>query len=101
MPEYKVEILNPAAKDIEKIAAYYIRMVGSELAEKITDKLFDTISILQEQPFSGMRHPDDVLGKQNYRKLICEDYICVYKVIKKVVFIYRVVLGSMDYPRLF
>ena len=100
MPEYKVEILNPAAKDIERIAEYHLRMVGSESAEKITDKLLDTILILQDQPFSRMRHPDDVLSKQNYRKTICEDYICVYKVIEKVVFVYRVVHSSMDYPRL-
>ncbi len=101
MPEYKVEILIPAAKDIEKIAEYHLMMTGPGLAEKITNKLLDTIQILEEQPYSGMEHPDNILQKQNYRKLISEDYICVYKVIAKRVYIYRVVHGATDYPKLF
>ncbi len=115
MPEYKVEILTPAAKDIEKIAGYHLRMTGSgmhgravslrttspESAEKITNKLLDTIQILEEQPYSGMEHPDDILRKQNYRKLISGEYICVYKVIGKRGYIYRVVHGATDYPKLF
>ena len=101
MPEYKVEILNPAAKDIERIAGYHLRMVGPVSAEKITEKLLDTIQTLEDQPFSGMKHPDDILRKQNYRKLVSGDYICVYKVIEKSVYIYRVVHGAMDYPKLF
>ena len=101
MQKYKVEILSPAAKDIERIAGYHLRMVGPGSAEEITDKLLDTIQTLEEQPFSGMEHPDDILRKQNYRKIICEDYICVYKVIEKRVYIYRVVHGATDYPKLF
>ena len=101
MQKYKVEILSPAAKDIERIAGYHLRMVGPGSAEEITDKLLDTIQTLEEQPFSGMEHPDDILRKQNYRKLVCSDYICIYKVIEKRVYIYRVVHGATDYPKLF
>ena len=101
MSEYKIEILTPASKDIEKIAGYHMRMVGPESAEKITNKLLDTIQILEDQPYSGLEHPDDILQKQNYRKLICGDYICVYKVIGKRVYIYRVVHGATDYPKYF
>ena len=99
MPKYEVEILTPAAKDIERIAEYHLRMVGPESAEEITDKLLDAIQILEDHPFTGMEHPDDILRKQNYRKIICGDYICVYKVIGNRVYIYRVVHGSLDYPK--
>jgi plasmid stabilization system protein ParE len=101
VPKYKVGILTPAAKDIERIAEYHLRMVGPQSAEKITDKLLDTIQILEEQPFSGSEHPDEILRKQNFRKLICGDYVCVYKVIEENVFVYRVVHGASDYPKLF
>ena len=101
MPKYKVEILSPTAKDIERIAEYHLRMVGPESAEEITDKLLDAIQTLEDHPFAGMEHPDNILRKQNYRKLISGDYICIYKVIGKRVFIYRVVHGATDYPKLF
>ncbi len=101
MPKYKAAILTPAAKDIERIAKYHLRMAGPLSAEKITDKLLDTIQFLEEQPFSGSKHPDEMLRKQNFRKLICRDYVCVYKVIAKDVLIYRVVHCVTDYPKLF
>lgn len=101
MQKYKVEILSPAAKDIERIAGYHLRMVGSGSAEDITDKLLDTIQTLEDHPFTGMEHPDEILRKHKYRKLISGDYICIYKVMGKRVYIYRVVHGATDYPKLF
>ena len=101
MPEYKIEILTPAAGDIEKIAAYHLKMAGSGSAKKITNELLDTIQTLKEQPYLGMKHPDPILHKREYRKLICGDYICVYKLIEKTIYIYRVVHGATDYPKLF
>ena len=109
MPKYKVRILTPAGKDIERIAEYHLRMVGQQSAEKITDKLLDTIQILEDQPFSESEHPDEMLRKQDFRKLICEDYVCTYKIIEnknvlileKNVYIYRIVHGAIDYPKLF
>ncbi len=101
MPKYKLEILTPAVKDIERIAKYHLRMAGPQSAEKITDKLFDSMQILEEQPFLGAEHPDEILQKQKYRKIICGDYICVYKIINNFVYIYRVVHGTSDYPKLF
>jgi plasmid stabilization system protein ParE len=101
VPKYKVGILTPAGKDIERIAEYHLRMVGPQSAEKITDKLLDTIQILEDQQFSGTEHPDQMLHKQNFRKLICGEYVCIYKVIGEIAYIYRVVHGTSDYPKLF
>lgn len=101
MPKCNVKILTPALNDIEKIADYYLLTVGPPSTEKITDKLLDVIDMLEEHPLAGAEHSDHVLQEQGYRKLICSGYVCVYRVIDKIVYIYRVVHGSMDYPRLF
>ena len=100
MPKYKVEILTPALNDIDKIADYHLIMVGPVSAQKITDKILSTIEILVEYPEAGSEHPDIFLSKQGYRKIISGDYVCIYKVIEEVVYIYRVVHGAMDYPKL-
>lgn len=101
MPKCKITLLNPAWRDIDKISDYHLRMVGTRSAEKITDKLLDTIGQLAEFPYMGAEHPDPVLARQQFRKLLCGEYVCVYKVIDDTVYIYRIVHGATDYPKLF
>jgi len=98
--KFKVEILSLALMDIEKIADYHLQMAGSKSAQKITDKLLDAIEKLGDYPLCGMEHPDEFLQKQGFRKLVCGEYVCVYKLITDTVFVYRVVHGSTEYPKL-
>ena len=97
---YKVKILTPALSDINKIADYHLKMVGPLSAQKITDKILDTIETLEMNPYAGAEHPDVVLRKQGYRKIISGEYVCIYRKLEEVIYIYRVVHGSIDYPRL-
>jgi toxin ParE1/3/4 len=99
--KYKIKFLTPAIKEIEKIAEYYLKMVGPKSAKQITDFLLETIQTLEDQPFLGAKHPDVILQNKGFRKLICGDYICIYKLIDTEVFIYRVVHGTTDYPESF
>ena len=46
MQKFKVEILSLALMDIEKIADYHLQMVGPKSAQRITDKLLDSIEKL-------------------------------------------------------
>jgi toxin ParE1/3/4 len=101
MQRFKIKFLKPALNDIEQIADYHLMMVGHKSAEKITDSILDKINLLEEHPFVGSEHPDSFLQKQGYRKLICGDYVCVYKLVNDIVYIYRVVHGATDYPKLF
>lgn len=101
MPKCCVRIIESAWADIDRIADYHLMREGAASAERITDKLLDAIQLLEEQPFMGAMHPDPVLAKNGFRKLFCQDYVCIYKVIADEVFIYRVVNGRTDYPRLF
>lgn len=99
MPEAKVVILTPALNDIDRIADYHLLAVGPISAEKITDKLLDSIEKLDEYPLLGTEHSDPVLQKKGYRKLVCGEYICVYRLIEDTLYVYRVVHGTTDYPK--
>jgi toxin ParE1/3/4 len=99
MPEAKVVILTPALNDIDRIADYHLLAVGPISAEKITDKLLDSIEKLGEYPLLGTEHSDPVLQKKGYRKLVCGEYICVYRLIEDTLYVYRVVHGTTDYPK--
>ena len=44
--------------------------------------------------------PDPELARREFRKVLCGDLVCVYKVIGQSVFVYRVVNGRTDYPQL-
>ena len=100
MQNYKIEFLSSAFSDIEKIADYHLQMVGPKSAQKITDKLLGTIEKLKEYPLFGSEHPDEFLQKHGFRKLICGEYVCIYKLISDTVFLYRIVHGSTEYPKL-
>ena len=100
MPKSKVEIVLAAWQDIDRISDFHLRMVGAASAEKITDKILDTLDQLADFPYMGAQHPDPVLAKYEYRKVLCGDYVCIYKVIDSYVYVYRIVNGKTDYPAL-
>lgn len=101
MSEAKVEILTPTLNDIDRIADYHLLAVGPVSAEKITDKLLDSLEKLGEYPLLGTEHSDPVLQEKGYRKLVCGEYICVYRLIDDTIYVYRIVHGMTDYPKLF
>lgn len=100
MAKYKVEILLAAWQDIDRLADFHWKMAGAASAQRITDKLLDTLEKLGDFPYMGAQHPDPELAQGEFRKVICGDYVCVYKVAGGSVYVYRVVNGRTDYPRL-
>ena len=49
----------------------------------------------------GPLHPDPELAVLGYRKLVLSKiYVAVYRVIGNVVYVYRIVNGTTDYPKL-
>ena len=102
MPKAKIEFLQASWLDIDRISDFYLREVGPVSAEKAIDEIMEHIEILGEHPYAGPLHPDPVLAKQEYRKLVLtKTYIAVYRVIGDTVYIYRIVNGKTDYPSLF
>ena len=101
MPKCKVEYTSKAFFHIERIAEHHLKMVGVESAERITNKLLEGFLILEDYPLAGAAHPDLVLQRQGYRKLIVGEYVGVYRKVGEVIYIYGVFHGSTDYPKLF
>lgn len=100
-PKNKLIYLRPAKDDILDIARYYIENVGVNSARKITNKIEETINSLRNFPLMGSVHPDPILGAHGYRKLVVSSpYVCIYKLIDDVIYIYRIVNAKTDYPKL-
>lgn len=101
MGKVHVEILPSAWQDLNSIADYHLRMVGAASAERITDRILDTLESLEAFPLMGSLHSDSVLAQMEYRKVICGKYVCVYRLIETTVYVYRIVPGAADYPQYF
>lgn len=49
----------------------------------------------------GQIHPDPMLAASNFRKLVLtKTYVAIYKIEGDTVYIYRIVNGMTDYPKL-
>ncbi len=93
--------LAPAIEDMDAIAKYHITQVGVSSARSIYKLMTTSISKLSAFPLMGQSHPDPLLAMQGYRKLVLNPtYVAIYKVIGNVVYIYRVVNGKTNYPKL-
>ena len=77
---FDVQLLDTARVDLDNIADYHLYEVGVLSAQKITDK---------------------ILAEQGYRMLVCGKYVCIYKLVGKIVYVYHIVAASSDYPALF
>lgn len=100
-PKNKLIYLAPARGDLLDIARYHLENVGVSSAREITEKIENTINRLTLFPLMGQIHPDHVLAESGYRKVVVTStYVCVYKVIDEVIYIYRIVNAKTDYPKL-
>jgi toxin ParE1/3/4 len=101
MQEYKLKILVPAMNELLQIADNHLMLVGPVSAKKITDLIFDSLEKLKQFPLSGAPIWDDELATKGYRVVVCKKYIAVYRLIKDTVYVYHIVHGATDYPKLF
>lgn len=97
----KLVYLTPASEDFEEIVKYHIANAGVASGRKIYETMKTTINRLRDFPLIGQTHPDPLLAQQGYRKLVLtKTYVAIYKVIDGTVYIYRIVNGRTNYPRL-
>ena len=97
---YKVHILTPAQREIEEIALLHMELVGPNSARKITNHIYNTLELLRTSPNTGIDCKDKPLRLEGYRMLICGNYLCIYRLIGNTVFVYHIVDGRMNYPKL-
>ena len=97
----KLEYLPAATRDLREIGLFFITAVGSKSTRKIYQTMRAEIARLQEFPLLGPVHPDPELAAQGYRMLVLtKTYVAIYRVIDGTVYIYRIVNGRTDYPKL-
>ena len=77
---YPIKYLRAAMRDLESIAQLYLGLAGADSAEKFIDEILHTVDLLRTFPYSGALHPDMALAEREFRKVVCRDYVCVYKV---------------------
>jgi toxin ParE1/3/4 len=100
MKQYKVELLPAAWQDLDDISSYFVTK-SVQAANRIIDMLFIAMRRLSSMPEAYPYVRDDELQKQGYRNLICEKYLCIYKIVGNNVYVYHVVHGARNYPLLF
>lgn len=97
----KLVYLEPAADDMREIVKYHVVAAGPKYGRQIYDTMRETIGKLRSFPLMGQTHPDPLLASANFRKLVLTNtYVAVYKVEGDTVYIYRIVNGMTDYPKL-
>ena len=101
MAAYNVQLLGRAQQELEEIAKIHLALSGPISAKKITDQILKSLSVLAEFPLSSPVISDSWLQKQEYRYLISGQYLCFYRLIGQTVFVYHIVHGKTDYPKLF
>ena len=100
MKNYKIEFLPSAWIEIDEISNYYIQNIGMESAKRLFDKLMKSIERLKIFPTSAPLIRDEKLSQEGYRILISGEYICVYRFINEVVYIYHIANGRTEYKNL-
>ena len=98
--KYKLEILVPARSELHEIARLHMELAGSQSARKITDKIKSSLGKLVTHPLMGISFQDTTLRREGYRRLICGNYLCIYRLIGDTVFVYHIVDGRTNYKRL-
>lgn len=90
-----------AVADLEEIVKFHVIYVGVNSSRKIYKTIKECINNLENFSLMGQTHPDMVLAKNGFRKLVTKSpYVCIYKIFDDYVYIYRVVNGTTDYPSL-
>jgi len=97
----ELRLLAAAQRELEEIARVHLSLVGPVASRKVTDRIYDALEKLTLFPELGSVCRDKQLASEGYRMLVCENYLCFYRQIGPTIFIYHIVDGRTNYPRLF
>lgn len=101
MAKFRLEILSPAWKELDEIASYHLHVVGPISAREITDRILNALCRLEDFPLSCPYAPDTEFRDAHYRILVCGKYVCIYRMIGEVVYVYHIANGASEYSKLF
>ena len=96
-----LEIRPEALEEIGAISDKHLMLSGVNSARRITDKILDTLELLKACPLMGTECKEHPFEGEGYRRLICGNYLCFYKLTGDTIYVYHIVDGRTDYPKLF
>jgi len=93
--------INPlVAKDLKSIKDF-IAEDNADKALETVQKIYRQFENIQQFPYIGTELSKRVSFKTDYKYVVWEDYVVLYKVSKEAVKIYRVVNRYQDITRIF
>ena len=98
--QYRLELLAPAQRELDETASLHMKLVGPISARKITERIYSALENLETFPELGVACSDKGLAAEGYRMLVCGKYLCFYRQIGVTVYVYHIVDGRTDYPKL-
>lgn len=98
--KYQLCILAPAQHELENIALIHKELAGAKSAQKIIDFIYKRLELLETNPNMGLDCKDRELKIEGYRMLVCKNYLCFYRLINTQIFVYHIVDGRTNYPKL-
>ncbi|MCL2662592.1 MAG: type II toxin-antitoxin system RelE/ParE family toxin [Oscillospiraceae bacterium] len=101
MGEYSLEILSAAQRELEEIGRLHMELVGPKSAHSITERIYTALENLCNFPHLGAVLENKRLRESGYRKLICGNYLCFYRLIGSTIFVYHIADGRSYYKVLF
>lgn len=100
---YKVIFSNAFEDDLDATLEYISRkLYNPSAAQRLLNKVSDTISLLEENPMLFPLYHDDVLTKQGLRYTVISNYLLFYKVDdnKMTVEFSRLIYGGQNIPNI-
>ena len=96
----KLQINPLVAKDLKSIKDF-IAEDNADKALETVQQIYRQLENIQQFPYIGADLSKRVSFKSDYKYVVWEDYVVLYKVGKEVVEIYRVVNRYQDITRVF
>ena len=103
MAKYRVDISEPAERDIRDIIRYISAQLSAPMtALKMMDTIEEAIASLEVMPQKCPPVTDERLAMMGYRKLIVKNYIAVFTIEEKskVVNVERILYARRDWQHI-
>ncbi len=97
----KMVISEAATQELLQIVEVYRDNAGEMAAEQIATQILDKLELLEDFPQMGILPRDAVIREGGFRYLIVGKYLCIYRVIDDLAYVYHIVHGASNYSILF
>lgn len=93
MDKYKVKLNKRAFKDIDSIFEYIaLEKLAPENAKGQTDRIWKALKTLESFPHSHQLRTDGRYAGKNYRQLIIDNYIAIFRIDENTKTVYIVTI---------